>query len=75
MMEALAIKPDADPVDVAVALKELTQNLVTQCHIDGCGEIYFLCKEESTQRYAEKQAFEKLPWNVYRIKVGDLEKA
>src|SRR5689334_18708395 len=40
MMEALAINPDADPVDVAIALKELTQNLVTQCHMDGTGEIY-----------------------------------
>lgn len=72
MMEALAIKPGADPVDVAVALKELTQNLVTQCHIDGTGELYFLCKEESTKRFAEKQLFEKLEWSCYRLKVNDL---
>ena len=74
MMEALAIKPDADPVDVAVALKELVQAIVTQCHIDGTGEIYFLCKEETTKKFAEKQAFDKLPWDMYRIKVADLEK-
>lgn len=74
MMEALAINPKADPMDVAVALKELVQNLVSQCHIEGTGEIYFFCKEESTQRFAEKQAFEKLPWNAYRIKLSDLEK-
>lgn len=74
MMEALAINPEANPVDVAIALKELVQNIVTQCHIEGTGEIYFLCKEETTQRFAEKQAFERLPWNVYRIKVANLEK-
>ena len=74
MMEALAINPDSDPVDVAIALKELTQAIVTQCHIDGTGEVYFLCKEESTQRFAEKQLFEKLPWSTYRVKLSDLEK-
>jgi len=74
MMEALAINPDADPVDVAIALKELTQTIVTQCHIEGTGEVYFLCKEESTQRFAEKQLFEKLPWNTYRVRLSDLEK-
>ena len=61
MMEALAINPEADPVDVAVALKELTQAIVTQCHMDGTGETYFFCTEETTQKYAERQAFTKLP--------------
>lgn len=74
MMEALAINPDSDPVNVAIALKELVQAIVTQCHIDGTGEIYFLCKEETTKKFAEKQAFEKLPWDMYRLKVADLEK-
>src|SRR6267142_2805780 len=54
MMEALAINPEADAVDVAVALKELTQAIVTQCHMDGTGECYFLCAEESTEKFAER---------------------
>ena len=74
MMEALAIRPDADPIAVAVALKELTQNVVTQCHIDGTGEVYMFCKEESTIKFAEKQLFEKMPWSCYRVKIADLEK-
>ncbi len=73
MMEALAINPAADPVDVAVALKELTQAIVTQCHMDGTGEILFLCEEETTQKFAEHQLFERVPWNLYRIKLADLE--
>ena len=74
MMEALAIRPNADPVDVAVALKELTQNVVTQSHLDGCGEIYMFCKEQTTIRYAERQLFQRMEWPCYRVKVADLEK-
>lgn len=75
MMEALAINPERSAIDVAVALKELTQAIVTQCHVDGTNEIYFLCTEESTQKFAEHQAFSKLPWAVYRMKLSDLERS
>jgi hypothetical protein len=72
-MEALAINSARSDTDVAIALKELTQAVVTQAHIKGSGEIYFLCKSEATSDFAEKQLFEKLPWNLYRVKLADLE--
>jgi predicted peptidase len=74
MMEALAINPERSAVDVAVALKELTQALVTKCYMENCGEIYMFCKEESTQKFAEHQLFERLEWACYRVRLKDLEK-
>lgn len=74
MLESLAIRPGADPVDVAVALKELTQAYVTTCFQVGADELYFLCQDDSTQTFAAKNGYEKLPWSVYRLKPADLEK-
>jgi hypothetical protein len=72
-MEALGIRPGLDAVDTAVALKELTQALVTLAHTKGVGEIYMLCKEESTIAFAERQCFERMPWPAFRIKLKNLE--
>ena len=72
-MESLAINPEASPALVAMALKELTQNLVTQAHLEGSGELYFLCKDESTIEFSKKQVWKEQPWRVFKIKVKDLE--
>ena len=72
-MESLGIRPGLGEIDTAVALKELTQALVTQAHFSGVGEIYFLCKDESTIDYAKRQGFEELPWRMCRVKLKDLE--
>ena len=74
-MESLAINPEASPALVAMALKELTQNLVTQAILKGSGEIFFLCTDEQTIDYAKRQAFEEMPWRILRIKISDLEKS
>ena len=73
-MESLAINPEASPALVAMALKELTQNLVTQAHLKGSGELYFLCADDETIEYAKRQAFTEMPHRIFRIKVSDLEK-
>ena len=72
-MESLAINPEASPALVAMALKELTQNLVTQAYLRGSGELYFLCRDEATIKFAKKQAWKEQPWRVFKIKVKDLE--
>ena len=74
MLEALAIRPGASGMDVAVALKELTQACVTMAHAGGAAECYFICKDPSTEAFAAHQVFEKLPWAVYRLRLSDLEK-
>lgn len=73
MLESLAIKPDAAPERVSLALKELIQQAITQAHIQGAGEIYFLGSSDETNKFAANQLFEELPYKVYRVKLADLE--
>lgn len=74
-IEALAINPEASEIDIAVALKELTQDAVSQAYTVGAGEIYFVCHEETTIKFAKKQLYEEMPYKVFRIKINDLEKS
>lgn len=74
MMESLGTRPDATEYEIASALKEFTQEFVTQAHIRGAGEIYFLGTDANTDKLAKNQIFEKLPYTVYRVRLRDLEK-
>jgi len=74
MLEALAINPTSGPIEVASALKALTQDAVAQCHLNGAGELYFLCRDQLTSDFAEKHGYEKINVQLYRIKLADLEK-
>jgi len=73
VMDSLASRPGASKSEIAAALKELTQQFVTQAHIRGAGEILFLGTEEGTDRMATNQLFEELPYKVYRLRVKDLQ--
>lgn len=75
MMESLAINPEASPIDVAVALRELFHAIVMQAHLTGVGEVYFVCADEATIAFATKHAFEEMKHKVFRVKLSDLEKA
>lgn len=73
MMESIASRPGASKSEIAVAMKEFTQMFVSQAHIRGAGEIYFLGSESGTDHMAENQIFEKLNYTVYRVKLKDLQ--
>ena len=73
MMDSVATRPGASKMQTALALKEFTQALVTQAHIKGVGELYFLATEAGTNKMAENQLFEELPYKVFRCKVAGLE--
>jgi hypothetical protein len=74
MMESVAPRPGADPLQTAVALRELMKAVVMQAHLKGVGEIYFVSDEATIQPFAEKHAFKKMPYSLYRVKLSDLEK-
>ena len=74
MLEGLASNPEADKIDVAMALKELVQDTVSQAYIQGSGEIYFLCGSESTKKFALAHGFEEIKLSVFRMKLSSLEK-
>jgi hypothetical protein len=72
MLESLAIRPGASKEQVASAMKELTQNAITQAHLGGSGEIYFLSSDKDTDEFASNKIFEELPYRVLRVKLKDL---
>lgn len=74
VMESLAINPNADKLSVASAIAKIFDTVVTQCFVQGRGEIYFICKEESTIKFAESRGFEEIKHKVFRIKLNTFEK-
>lgn len=73
VLESFAPRPGATDAQKAIALRELTQNAVTQAHIAGVGEIWFLGSDPETDEFATNQIFERVPYPVYRVKVRELE--
>ena len=73
MLESLAPRPGASEIQIASALKELTQNAITHAHCRGAGEVYFLGSDDSTSAFAANKIFEELPFKCYRVKLADLE--
>ena len=73
MLESLAPRPGASKLQIAAALKELTQNAVTQASCRGSGEIYFLGTEADTDAFAASHIFEELPYRIFRCKIAELE--
>jgi hypothetical protein len=73
MLESLAMRPGSTRLQTAAAMKELTQNAVTQAASSGVGEIYFLGSDESTDVFATNHIFEELPYKAYRVRIKDLE--
>lgn len=72
MLESLAPRPRATKQQIASAMKELTQNAVSQAHVMQAGEIYFLGSDKDTDEFATNHIFEELPYKVFRVKLKDL---
>ena len=73
MLESLAPRPGASKQQIAVALKELTQNAITQANLKGVGEVYYLGTDADTDAMATNQIFEELKFRIFRVKLKDLE--
>ena len=72
VLESLAPRPGLSKMQTAQALKELTQNAVTQANLLGVGEIYYLGSDPATDEFAQNWVFEKVDMPVYRLKIRDL---
>jgi hypothetical protein len=73
MMDSFAGRPGNTKLQTAAAMKELFQETVTQAHIKGVSEIYYLGTEAGTDAMTTKHVFEELPYKVFRVKVSSLE--
>lgn len=72
VLESIARKPDATPLEVAEALKQLLKVIVTLCSMRGIHEVYFLCKDENVVNLAKRHGFEEMPWKTLRMKIDKL---
>lgn len=57
MMENLIFAPTLKNSDRARAMTRMAEHAVTEAYRRDAGEIYFLCREESTRRFAERHLF------------------
>lgn len=73
MYETFAPNPDATDLELASAMKEFTQFLISQAHLKNVAEMYFLGSNDDTDSFATNHLFEKVPMSVYRVRVSDLE--
>jgi len=73
MMDSYAGRPGNTKLQTAGAMKELFQETVTQAHINGVSEIYYLGTDSGTDAMTTNHAFEELPYKVFRVKVASLE--
>lgn len=75
VLESLAAKPDATPLEIASALRDFVKTAILQCHIRGIGEIMFIGTSPETNLFAENsKIFTKVEYPVYRLKISKLEK-
>ena len=70
VLESLAAKPGATQLEIATALRDFVQTAVTQCHIRGTGEIWFIGTNPATNLFAENSGlFTKIEYPVYKLKI------
>jgi hypothetical protein len=74
MLESLAPRPGATKQQIASAMKELTQNAITQASILDAGEVYYLGSDADTDEFSTSHIFQELPYKVFRVKLADLLK-
>jgi hypothetical protein len=74
MLESLSPRPGATKQQIASAMKELTQNAITQASILDAGEVYYLGSDADTDEFSTSHIFQELPYKVFRVKLADLLK-
>lgn len=61
MLENLILRPGLSVGETAQAITRLAEHAVEECFTRDAGEAYFLCRERSTLKFAERHGFTELP--------------
>jgi hypothetical protein len=72
MMENLIFRPGLSVGETGQAIMRLAEHAVEEAYRRDCGEVYFLCRDESTCRFAERYGFKDvaqlaIPLKCYRM--------
>jgi hypothetical protein len=60
-LENLIFRPELSISEKARAMTKLAEFSISECYRRDAGEIYFLCRDESTIQFAERHHFTPLP--------------
>ena len=76
MLENLIFRPGLSDRERALAITRMTEHAISEAYRRDVGEIYFLCREESTRKFAERHLFrnvrELVPGiEVYRLNLRE----
>lgn len=69
MLESLAPKPGATPIEMANALKTLVVGAAQLAAAGGSHELVFWASDEATAALAERGGFEKMSMPMYRLRL------
>ncbi len=70
ILESIGPNPSSTPLEVAMAIVEMVRGAALLTHGGGMRELLFVSTDELTAAGAEKLGFEKLPYPVYRKRLG-----
>lgn len=78
MLENLIFKPGLTDSDRARAISRMVEYAISEAWRRDAGELYFLCRDESTCRFAERHKFvridgpeSKFQFKVYRLNLAE----
>lgn len=60
MLESLAVKPGATPLEIAKSIGVLIQTIIYKAEEKEFNEIYFLCRNETVNAYASRHGWETM---------------
>lgn len=69
MLESLGPTVEASDLEIAAALKQMTQVIHWEACKAGIGEYYMLCSHQRTQDFAQMHGYEEVLMKIYRRKV------
>jgi hypothetical protein len=72
MMENLIFRPGLSQAETGQAIMRLAEHAVEEAYRRDVGEVYFLCRDESTSKFAERYGFKDValletPLKCYRM--------
>jgi hypothetical protein len=76
MMENLIFRPGLSPSETAQAIMRLAEHAVEEAYRRDAGEVYFLCRDESTSSFAGRYGFVDVatlptPLKCYRLNLRE----
>jgi len=69
MLESLAVKQGASPMETAQAFRDLVKGAELHASGKGIKELWFTCRDEGVLKVAEGHGFERMEFPIVRMKL------